>query len=71
VASLPSRLDEYWNKRPKGEAAMSEHEPGDKEHLHESALLHGQEHKGYGEDEGERDESLEPEGHEPEPDAAV
>jgi hypothetical protein len=50
---------------------MSEHEPGDKEHLHESALLHAQEHKGYGEDEGERDESLEPEGHEPEPDAAV
>jgi len=50
---------------------MSEHEPGDKEHLHESALLHGQEHKGYGEEEGERDESLEPEGHEPEPDAAV
>jgi hypothetical protein len=68
--ALPSRLYAYWNKRPKGEAAMNEHEPGDQEHLHESALLHAQEHKGYGEDEGERDESFEAEGHEPEPDAA-
>jgi hypothetical protein len=38
-----------------------EHEPGDDEHMHESALLHAQEHKGYGEDEGEREESLEDE----------
>jgi hypothetical protein len=68
TALPPVRILEQASK---GEAAMSEHEPGDKEHLHESALLHGQEHKGYGEDEGERDESLEPEGHEPEPDAAV
>ena len=47
---------------------MSEHEPSDEEHLHDSALLHAQEHKGYGEEEGERDESLEAEG--PEPHAA-
>jgi hypothetical protein len=45
---------------------MSEHEPGDQGHAHESALLHAQEHKGYGEDEGERDESLE--GEPPKPD---
>ena len=38
---------------------MSEHERGDEEHLHESALLHAQEHKGYGEDEGEREGLLE------------
>ena len=35
-----------------------DHEPGDEEHLHESSLLHEQEHKGYGDDEGERDEIL-------------
>jgi hypothetical protein len=38
---------------------MSEHEPGDEQHPHESALLHAQEHKGYGDDEGEREEVLE------------
>jgi len=38
---------------------MSEHEPGDEHHRHESALLHAQEHKGYGADEGEREELLE------------
>jgi anti-sigma factor RsiW len=31
-------------------------------HPHESALLHAQEHKGYGADEGEREELLEREG---------
>lgn len=41
---------------------VSEHEPGDERHPHESALLHAQEHKGYGEDEGEREELLEREG---------
>ena len=35
-----------------------DHEPGDEQHVHESPLLHEQEHKGYGDDEGERDESL-------------
>ena len=35
-----------------------DHEPGDEDHLHESSLLHAQEHKGYGDDEGERDEIL-------------
>ena len=38
---------------------MSNHEPGDAEHEHESPLLHAQEHQGYGEDEGEREELLE------------
>ena len=38
---------------------MSEHDPGDKQHRHESPLLHDQEHKGYGDDEGEREEILE------------
>lgn len=37
---------------------MSDHEPGDSKHLHESALLHAQEHRGYGDDEGEREEIL-------------
>jgi hypothetical protein len=37
---------------------MSEHEPADEQHPDESALLHAQEHKGYGEDEGEREELL-------------
>ena len=45
---------------------MSEHEPSDEEQVHESALLRAQEHKGFGEDEGERDESLEAEGRQPE-----
>jgi hypothetical protein len=39
----------------------SEHKPGDELHRHESELLHAQEHKGYGDDEGEREESLEDE----------
>jgi hypothetical protein len=37
---------------------MSEHNPGDEQHRHESPLLHDQEHKGYGDDEGERQEIL-------------
>ena len=41
---------------------MSEREPGDERHPHESALLHAQEHKGYGEDEGKREELLEGKG---------
>ena len=36
----------------------SDHAPGDELHEHESPLLHVQEHKGYGDDEGEREESL-------------
>ena len=39
---------------------MSEHHPGDEEHPHDSPLLRAQEHKGYGDDEGERAELLEP-----------
>lgn len=27
---------------------MPDHQPGDKQHEHESSLLHAQEHKGYG-----------------------
>ena len=38
---------------------MSDHEPGDPKHEHESPLLHAQEHQGYGEDEGEREKLLE------------
>lgn len=38
---------------------MSDHEPGDEGHEHESPLLHAQEHQGYGDDEGEREEVLE------------
>jgi hypothetical protein len=37
---------------------MTEHDAGDELHEHESELLHAQEHKGYGDDEGERDEEL-------------
>jgi hypothetical protein len=48
--------------KPMRGAVVSEHEPGDERHPHESALLHAQEHKGYGEDEGEREELLEREG---------
>jgi hypothetical protein len=51
---LESRL-----QKPKKGGAMSEHKPGDEEHQHESPLLHAQEHKGYGDDEGEREELLE------------
>ena len=40
---------------------MSEHEPGDELHEHESELLHAQEHKGYGDDEGEREDELDEE----------
>jgi hypothetical protein len=46
---------------------MSEHDAGDERHPHESELLHEQEHKGYGEDEGEREEILEEETGEHEP----
>jgi len=38
---------------------MSDHVPGDPKHEHESPLLHAQEHQGYGQDEGEREEPLE------------
>jgi hypothetical protein len=38
---------------------MTEHDAGDERHEHESELLHAQEHKGYGDDEGEREEELE------------
>ena len=37
---------------------MSDHEPGDSKHEHETPMLHAQEHKGYGEDEGEREKIL-------------
>ena len=37
---------------------MNEHEP-EEQYQHESALLRAQEHKGYGDDEGEREELLE------------
>ena len=37
----------------------SEHDPGDEQHRRESPLLHDQEHKGYGDDEGERADILE------------
>ena len=37
---------------------MSDHQPGDPKHEHESPLLHAQEHQGYGEDEGEREKLL-------------
>jgi hypothetical protein len=40
---------------------MSEHKPGDEQHQHESPLQHAQEHKGFGDDEGEREELLEEE----------
>jgi hypothetical protein len=48
---------------------MTEHEPGDELHEHESELLHAQEHKGYGDDEGERDEELEAEEPDDDPEA--
>jgi predicted GNAT family acetyltransferase len=38
---------------------VSDHQPGDHKHEHESPLLHAQEHQGYGEDEGERERLLE------------
>jgi len=47
---------------------MSDHEPGDSKHEHETPMLHAQEHKGYGEDEGEREEILEDEDVSPESD---
>ena len=47
---------------------MSEHHPEDDQHRHESPLLHEQERKGYGDDEGEREKILESEEDEqPEP----
>ena len=48
---------------------MSEHKPGDEQHQHESPLLHAQEHKGYGYDEGGREKILEREENE-EPESA-
>jgi hypothetical protein len=39
---------------------MNEHESHEQDQ-HESALLRAQEHKGFGDDEGEREESLESE----------
>ena len=49
-------------KRPRDDerTGMSEHRPGDERHQHESPLLHAQEHKGYGDDEGEREQLLAP-----------
>jgi uncharacterized Fe-S cluster protein YjdI/CDGSH-type Zn-finger protein len=47
------------DERSKRGGLMSEHKPGDEQHRHESPLLHEQEHKGYGDDEGEREEILE------------
>jgi hypothetical protein len=41
---------------------VSEHHPGDQQHKDESALLHAQEHKGYGDDEGEREQLLDRDG---------
>jgi hypothetical protein len=41
--------------------AMSEHEKENGRHQLESELLRAQEHKGYGDDEGEREELLEAE----------
>jgi len=38
---------------------MSEHQAEDERKEHESKLLEAQEHKGYGDDEGEREELLE------------
>jgi hypothetical protein len=38
---------------------VSDHQPGDEGHEHESPLLHAQEHQGYGDDEGEREDLLE------------
>lgn len=37
---------------------MTEDHPGEEQHQDESALLRAQEHKGYGEDEGEREQLL-------------
>jgi hypothetical protein len=48
---------------------MSEHHAGDEQHQHESELLHAQEHKGYGDDEGEREEALEGEPDDEQPSA--
>ncbi len=48
---------------------MSDHEPGDAKHEHESPMLHAQEHKGYGEDEGEREKSLEDQDEEASPES--
>ena len=40
-------------------ALMNEHKPADEQHQQEDQLVHDQEHKGYGYDEGEREEILE------------
>jgi hypothetical protein len=62
MAFRPRRGERHGGRR----AAMSEHEPYEHEDSQESALLRAQEHKGYGDDEGEREELLEdPEDDEP------
>jgi len=43
---------------PRG-ALMNEHKPEDEQHQQEDPLVHDQEHKGYGYDEGEREEIFE------------
>jgi hypothetical protein len=40
---------------------MSDHESEEERRQHEAELLRAQEHKGYGDDEGEREELLEDE----------
>src|SRR5258708_34762809 len=56
-------------RRTKGRGDMSDHEPGDAKHEHETPMLHAQEHKGYGEDEGEREKSLEDQDEEASPES--
>ncbi len=51
-------IDVNVHEMSKKAGVMSEHEPGDEQHQHESPLLHEQEHKGYGADEGQREEIL-------------
>jgi hypothetical protein len=51
----------YW--RPDGDRPLvsnrgNEPEDAPPQHHHDDPLLEAQEHKGYGEDEGERDEAL-------------
>jgi hypothetical protein len=40
-------------------ALMNKHKAEDEQHEQEGSLVHDQEHKGYGYDEGEREEILE------------
>jgi hypothetical protein len=51
-------IENLVRRRTKGRSEVSDHEPGDVKHEHESPMLHAQEHKGYGEDEGEREKIL-------------